>query len=306
MNRPPERVIQSVRQRLLEISRQRNEDFQFVLMRYAHERLLYRMTQSAHTDRFVLKGALLFHAWMNQPYRPTKDLDLLGFGDASPERMRAMLADICAVDVEPDGLVFDATQITISEIREKQDYAGLRIKLAVFLGKATIPMQIDIAFGDAVTPAASNIEFPAMLDMPPAVIASYPRETVVAEKLQTAVYLDIQNSRMKDFFDLFWLARFFDFEGLVLVNAIMATFERRKTDLPERMPTFMTEEFTNDRFKRSQWQAFFRKTNVSEISANLDMVIFNLKNFLLPPLKAAAINETFRFHWSPGGPWKPQ
>ena len=306
MNRSTEGIIQSVRQRLLGISRQRNEDFQFVLMRYAHERLLYRLAQSSHADRFILKGALLFHAWMNQPYRHTKDMDLLGFGDVSPERIRAIFAEICAVDVEPDGLVFDATQITISEIREKQDYEGLRIKLAVFLGKATIPMQIDIAFGDAVTPAASNIEFPAMLDMPPAVISSYPRETVVAEKLQAAVYLDIQNSRMKDFFDLLWLARFSDFEGVVLVDAIMATFERRKTDVPERMPTFMTEEFTNDRFKRSQWQAFIRKTHLPEITVNLDTVISNLKNFLLPPLKEAAINGTFRFHWPPGGPWTPK
>jgi hypothetical protein len=306
MNRPPESIVQSVRQRLLKISRQRNEDFQFVLMRYAHERLLYRLAQSFHADRFVLKGALLFHAWMNQPYRPTKDMDLLGFGDASPERMRAIFTDICAVDVEPDGLVFDPTQTTISEIREKQDYEGLRIKLAVFLGKATIPMRIDIAFGDAVTPAASNIEFPAMLDMPPAVISSYPRETVVAEKLQAAVYLDFQNSRMKDFFDLLWLARFFDFEGVILVDAIMATFERRKTEVPERMPAFMTEEFINDRFKRSQWQAFIRKISVSEVPANLDTVISNLKKFLHSPLQAAAVNETFKFHWPPGGPWTPQ
>ncbi len=306
MNRPPESIVQSVRQRLLKISRQRNEDFQFVLMRYAHERLLYRLAQSLHADRFVLKGALLFHAWMNQPYRPTKDIDFLGFGDASPERMRAIFTDICAVDVEPDGLVFDPTQITISEIREKQDYEGLRIKLAVFLGKARIPMQIDIAFGDAVTPAANNIEFPAMLDMPPAVISSYPRETVVAEKLQAAVYLDIQNSRMKDFFDLLWLARFFNFEGVVLVNAIMATFERRKTDFPERMPTFMTEEFTSDRFKRTQWQAFIRKMNVPEVPANLDTVIFDLNNFLHPPLQAAATNEAFKFHWPTGGPWTAQ
>ncbi len=243
---------------------------------------------------------------MNQPYRPTKDMDFLGLGDPSPERMRAIFTDICAVDVEPDGLVFDPTQITISEIREKQDYEGLRIKLAVFLGKATIPMQIDIAFGDAVTPAANNIEFPAMLDMPPAVISSYPRETVVAEKLQAAVYLDIQNSRMKDFFDLLWLARFFNFEGVVLVDAIMATFGRRKTDVSKRMPTFMTEEFTSDRFKRLQWQAFIRKMNVPEVPANLDTVIFDLKNFLLPPLKEAAINGTFRFHWPPGGPWTPK
>ncbi len=306
MNRPPEGIIQSVRQRLLEISRQRNEDFQFVLMRYAHERLLYRLAQSSYADQFILKGALLFHAWMNQPYRPTKDMDLLGSGDASPERLRAIFAQICAVDIEPDGLFFDAARITISEIREKQDYEGLRIKLVVFLGTATIPMQIDIAFGDVVTPAAGNIEFPAMLDMPPAVISSYPKETVVAEKLQAAVYLDFQNSRMKDFFDLLWLARFFDFEGILLVDAIMATFGRRKTKLPERMPTFMTEEFANDRFKRSQWIAFIRKTNAQEISANLETVIDNLKKFLLLPLKAAAINEAFRFHWPPGGPLTPK
>lgn len=304
MSLPLDRIEQYVRQQLLGISRQRNEDFQFVLIRYALERFLYRLSNSHYADSFVLKGALLFEVWMNQPYRPTKDLDLLGFGDDTPEQMTRIFTDICQADVEPDGLVFDARRIAISEIREKQDYEGLKVKLPAFLGKAGISLQIDIAFGDAITPAASKIEFPAILSMPSATIICYPKETVVAEKLQAAVYLDIQNSRMKDFCDVFWLSGLFDFEGPMLVKAIMATFKRRKTNIPERIPVFMTEEFFADRLKRSQWQAFIRKTNVTEIPENLEAVLYKIRQFLLPPLEAASTGESFQYHWSPDGPWQ--
>ena len=166
MNSSPERIEQEVRRQLLEISRQRKEDFQFVLMRYGLERLLYRLANSRFADKFVLKGALLFEVWMNQPYRPTKDLDLPGFGDHVPDHLARMFGDICRTDVEPDGLIFDVERMSISEIREHQEYEGVRVKLTAFLGNARIPLQIDIAFGDAVTPSARKIELPTILSMP--------------------------------------------------------------------------------------------------------------------------------------------
>ena len=293
MSSSPERIEKEVRRQLLEISRQRNEDFQFVLMRYGLERLLYRLASSRFADNFVLKGALLFEVWMNQPYRPTKDLDLLGFGDHASDILVEIFGEICRTDVEPDGLIFDAERMSVSEIREHQNYEGLRVKLTAFLGNARIPIQIDIAFGDAVTPNASRVNFPPILRMPAAAVLCYPKETVIAEKLQAAVYLDMQNSRMKDFCDIYWLSRFFDFDGDVLVRAIRATFKRRKTSLPDSAPAFMSQEFTGDRLKQSQWQAFIGKTSVSGLPDNLEMVIAKIKPFLFPALKAAGTDDSF-------------
>jgi len=304
MSSSPERIEQEVRWQLLEISRERKEDFQFVLMRYGLERLLYRLANSQFADKFVLKGALLFEVWMNQPYRPTKDLDLLGFGDHAPDILVGIFGEICRTDVEPDGLIFDAERMSVSEIREHQDYEGLRVKLTAFLGNARIPLQIDIAFGDAVTPNAGKIKFPPILSMPAATILCYPKETVIAEKLQAAVYLDMQNSRMKDFCDIYWLSRFFDFDGDILVRAIRATFKRRNTVIPDTVPVFMTQEFTGDRLKQGQWQAFIRKTSVSGLPDNLEMVVAKLRQFLLPPLKAAGTDDLFRYHWPADGPWR--
>jgi predicted nucleotidyltransferase component of viral defense system len=304
MSSSSERIEQEVRRQLLEISRQRNEDFQFVLTRYALERLLYRLASSKFVDKFVLKGAFLFEVWLDQPYRPTKDLDLLGFGDHAPDHLAGIFGDICRTDVEPDGLIFDAERISVSEIREHQEYEGLRIKLPAFLGNARIPLQIDIAFGDAVTPNTSRINFPPILRMPAAAVLCYPKETVIAEKLQAAVYLDMQNSRMKDFCDIYWLSRFFDFDGDVLVRAIRATFKRRKTSLPDRAPVFMSQEFTDDRIKQSQWQAFIGKTSVSGLPYNLEMVVAKIKPFLFPALKAAGTDDSFRYYWPAEGPWR--
>jgi len=304
MSSSPERIEQEVRRQLLEISRQRNEDFQFVLMRYGLERLLYRLANSRFADKFVLKGALLFEVWMNQPYRPTKDLDLLGFGDHAPDILVGIFSEICHTDVEPDGLIFDGERMSVSEIREHQNYEGLRVKLTAFLGNARIPSQIDIAFGDAVTPEASKIKFPPILGMSAATILCYPKETVIAEKLQAAVYLDMQNSRMKDFCDIYWLSRFFDFDGDILVRAIRATFIRRKTAPPDGAPVFMSQEFTGDRLKQGQWQAFIRKTSVSGLPDNLEMVVAKIKRFLLPPLKAAGTDDLFRYYWPADGPWR--
>lgn len=304
MSSSPERIEQEVRRQLLEISRQRNEDFQFVLMRYGLERLLYRLANSRFADKFVLKGALLFEVWMNQPYRPTKDLDLLAFGDHAPDILVRIFGEICRTDVEPDGLLFDAERMSVSEIREHQDYEGLRVKLTAFLGNARIPLQIDVAFGDAVTPNASKIELPTILSMPATTILCYPKETVVAEKLQAAVYLDMQNSRMKDFSDIYWLSRFFDFDGDILVRAIKATFIRRKTALPDGAPVFMSQQFTGDRLKQGQWQAFIRKTSVSGLPDNLEMVVAKIRQFLLSPLEASGKDYHFRYHWPADGPWR--
>lgn len=304
MSSEDKRLEQSVRRRLLNLSRERKEDFQFLLTLYALERFLYRLSKSRYVDRFVLKGAFLFIVWTDQPYRPTRDLDLLDIGESSPDSLTGLFIDICITNVEPDGLVFDADSISANEIREDQAYEGQRVKLAAFLGKARIPLQIDVAYGDSITPDPEEFKFPTLLEMPTGRIRTYPKEAVVAEKIQAAVYLGMQNSRMKDFYDLLWLERFFSFDGEVLVKAIQGTFQRRKTNLPERVPLSLTDEFSTDQVKQMQWKAFLRKNGISEIAEDFKVAVVELRLFLIPPLEAAAYNRQFILHWPSGGPWK--
>ncbi len=187
--------------------------------------------------------------WTDCQHRPTKDLDLSGFGDASVERLQKIIVEICGINVVPDGMTYESDGLSIIEIRQDQKYQGQRIKLMARLGSARIPLQIDIGFGDAVTPEPINSDFPTFLDMPSPRIRVYPRETVVAEKLQAMVDLGIQNSRMKDFFDVHSMTHLFKFDGDLLVDAIRATFKRRLTAIPRRTPLALADEFANDRSK---------------------------------------------------------
>lgn len=294
----------SIRQRLLNISRDKKEDFQLILIRFALERFLYRLSKSKHADQFILKGAFLFMAWTEQQYRPTRDLDFLCFGDSSAERLTRIFQEICCIEVVPDGLVFDANSISLTEIREEQEYEGQRVKLMALLGKARISLQIDVAFGDVITPKVNELYFPSLLEMPTPRIRTYPKETVVSEKLQSIVYLGMQNSRMKDFFDLFWLCRMFPFDGHDLLEAIRATFQRRKTDIPSQLPLALSDEFSLDPVKRTQWKAFLNKNGILELPENLTDIIAKLRKFLVPALNAAAGNDTFPLSWPSGGPWQ--
>ena len=296
-------IESSVRQQLLNISKERGEDFQFCLTRYALERFLYRLSKSPHTEKFVLKGALLLMSWTQMPYRPTRDLDLLGFGHPGSSNLRNMVTGICLMAVAPDGLVFDADSLAIEEIRGELDYGGQRIKMMAYLGKVRIPLQIDIAFGDAVSPSPEKIGYPSLLELPQAYVNAYPKETVIAEKIQAAVVLGIRNSRMKDFFDLLWLSRLFPFDGKTLVGAIQATFNRRNTDLPAQVPFFLTEAFSSDPSKQTQWGAFLRKSDISHMPVGIENVISKLAGFLVLPLYYASEPKAFDKSWKPGGPW---
>jgi predicted nucleotidyltransferase component of viral defense system len=287
----------------LDLSRQRGEDFQLILTWYALERLLYRLGSSEHAKTFVLKGAMLFPAWTTRSYRPTKDLDLLGYGDASSERLTAIFEEICQSNVEPDGLEFDVQNIRVAEIREDQEYQGQRVQIIAYLGRARINLQIDIGFGDVITPAAEEINYPTLLDFPAPHIRAYPRETVIAEKLQAMVALGMLNSRMKDFYDTWMIARRFEFQGTVLAEAIKSTFNRRNTEIPASLPSALSDEFASDPGKITQWTAFLRRTGLEDSAADLDHVIDELRTFLMPPVVAAARGEVFDLSWTDGGPW---
>ena len=216
----------SVRGRLLKLSRERREEFHGLLTRYALERLLYRLGLSGHREQFVLKGAMLFPLWKSEPHRPTRDLDLLGKGNPTIAHLEQVFGEVCRVSAGEDGIQFLPDTVVGVQIREDQVYEGVRIRLVARLAGATIPLQIDIGFGDVVTPAPTEVEYPTILDFPPPRLQAYPRETVIAEKLQAMVTLGIANSRMKDFYDVWVLAQSFAFEGDLLCRAIQATFAR--------------------------------------------------------------------------------
>ncbi len=297
-------VAASVRQRLLNRSRERGEDFQLTLIYYALERLMYRLSRSAHRDRFILKGALLFSVWSHIPHRATRDLDLLGQGDPNVDALVQAFQEICRVPVEDDGLAFMAETISGREIREGDEYQGVRLSFEARLGVARIPIQVDIGFGDAVLPKPEPLKYPTILDFPAPWLLAYPRETVVAEKFHAMVELGIANSRMKDFFDLWFLAGQFDCEGESLSRSIRATFERRNTSLPMVPPLCLTSEFSTDRDKQAQWRGFLKRTGLYVESLTLEQVLPRLERFLMPPILAAAKGEVFDSNWPAGGPWK--
>ena len=300
---PPRNIAASVRQRLLNLAREQQEEFQGLLTRYALERLLYRLSQSEYRDTFILKGATLFSVWSDEPHRATRDLDLLGKGDSTVTHLEQVFQDICRVQVTLDGIEFKNDTVRGEQIKEDQEYEGVRIKLTAILFTAQIPIQIDIGFGDAVTPASVAVDFPTLLEFPTPRLLTYPRETVVAEKFQAMVMLGIANSRMKDFYDLWFLSKEFTFFGEALGSAIKATFERRQTTVPLIPPLALTAEFSGDETKQKQWSAFIRKGKLRSDRKTLSEVVTILQYFLMPPSLAVANNEPFNKIWHPAGPW---
>lgn len=298
-NRQPRDLVASVRQRLMNLSRDRGEEFQLVLTRYGLERLLYRLAQSPHAGQFVLKGAALFQLWTGEAHRATRDLDLLGQGDPSPDRLRQVFQDVCSVEVDADGLTFLTDAIQAEQIKEDDEYQGIRLRIDARLGNVRLPLQIDIGFGDAITPGPQAVTYPTVLDFPAPQLNAYPRETVVAEKFQAMVQLGIANSRMKDFYDVWTLARQFKFDGAGLSAAIRATFQRRQTPLPATAPLALTPEFSTDRQKATQWSAFLRKGRLVESPPPFEDVVALLASFLMPPTLALVSNAPWNRTWVP-------
>ncbi len=298
MTEPKKNIAASVHQRLYNRAKESGEDFNLLLIRYANERFLYRLSVSDYKDRFLLKGASLFTLWFEHPHRPTRDVDLLGFGSSEIGDVEKVFRRICAVEAE-DGLKFDTGNVKGAEIKEGQEYHGVRITLTTFLGKARINLQIDVGFGDAVTPPPETVNFPTVLDFPAPNLQAYPKETVVAEKFEALVKLGMLNSRMKDFWDLQILIGEFQFDGAILQQAIRATFARRKTKFPEKLPTALTEEFSCDTGKQTQWNAFLRK-NKLKASFEFRDLIGALGNFFAKIIETENKGETLFENWREG------
>lgn len=296
-NREIKNLAASVRARLRNVARERGEELQSILSLYARERLLYRLSVSEHRDLCILKGAFLFVSWLGQPHRPTRDLDLLGKGDSQISVWEDIFRDVCNMKVEPDGLNFLAESVRGEPIKEDQEYSGIRIRLEALSDSARVRLQIDVGFGDAVVPSPTKMTIPSLLDFPSPQLKSYPREVVIAEKFQAMVMLGITNTRMKDFYDIWNLSRNFTFDGGRICRAMKATFKRRKTPLPDIPPLALTEEFSADTIKATQWQAFLKKGKLEMETPTLAEIVKEIERFLMPPSKALATNEEFDKAW---------
>jgi hypothetical protein len=295
-------LVESVTRRLLNLSAVRGETFNVLLMRYGVERLLYRMSRSPHADAFVLKGAMLFAIWADKPHRPTQDLDLLGFGSPSIERLVLVFRELCITEVEPDGLAFDPESVIARTIREDSVYDGIRLNIMAMLGKARIPLQVDVGFGDSITPEPRRMAFGPLLDLPAPIVRTYPPETVIAEKLEAMLVLGLPNSRMKDYFDIWTLCRTMDFDGTILASAVTETIKRRQTTLPDGTPTGISASFGADAMKQAQWAAFMRKMGMTD-GPDLPTVVAKLHEFLMPLVNAARTGKAAHDRWPADGPW---
>ncbi|HTG17605.1 MAG TPA: nucleotidyl transferase AbiEii/AbiGii toxin family protein [Blastocatellia bacterium] len=279
MRKPVQNIGASVRARLLNLAKQRNQPFELLLIRYTLERLLHRLSTSKHRERFALKGAMLMRHWLDDPHRPTRDLDLLGFGDSDPELTLKIFREICAVKAD-EAVVFDVDGLVVDRVRDESGYSGLRLKTYATVDGARVRVVIDIGYGDATEPGLNDIELPVLLDQPAPNLRAYPYETVIAEKFQAMVALGLANSRLKDFYDIWILAQTYAFKDDRLARAIAATFARRKTEIPTERPDGLTSAFASDPTKQQQWAAFAEEVAVNP--GPLVDVVEALAAFLLP------------------------
>ena len=284
MAKRPTNIAASVRARLLTLARRTDQPFDVVLVRFVHERLLYRLSHSPHANRFVLKGAMLLTTWLHETARGTRDLDLLGLGDPDEQRIIDIFREVLAIAAD-DGVEFDLDALRAGRIREDLEYSGVRLRGTASLASARIAVAVDIGFGDSVEPGLQTIDYPVLLDLPAPRLRAYAPETVIAEKFQAMVALGRANSRMKDFYDIWILTTVFNFASDRLGRAIAATFARRRTAIPTELPDALTPAFAEDPLKQRQWAAFI--VDLGSAPADLRTVTAELAKFLMEAAAAA-------------------
>jgi hypothetical protein len=294
---------ESIRRRLRNELRARGEDVTLGLQRYAVERFLYRLGQSPHRQRFVLKGATLFAIW-GTAYRPTRDIDFTGYGSADQADVLRDVREICETPDAVDQLAFDVENITVEPIRDGSEYDGLRIKIRARLGDSDIPVQIDVGFGNAIVPGPEETEYRTILGDPPPRILAYPRESVVAEKLNAMVTLGERNSRYKDFYDLYSMANSFPFDKDTLVRAVRATFERRATRIDQALPAPLAAPFYASADRITQWRAYVTRNGLDGAPTDFPQVGEVISRFLQPVWSGLFANAEEQGDWQPGGPWQ--
>lgn len=298
----PKNMAASVHQRLLNLARAQQTDVNLLFTRYGLERFLYRLSRSPHAGSFVLKGAMLFFVWTGADSRPTRDLDLLAHLEADPEKIRRVIEAICRTPVADDGMEFQSELMQVEVTQALRRFGGFRVVVPARLGNVRLQAQIDLGFGDAVTPAPKRITYPTLLDQPAPELAAYHMETVVAEKLEAMVKLGTTNTRTKDYYDLFALSRAFPFQGADLVSSLTVTFNTRGTPIPADIPEGLADAFASDRAARGRWDTFLDR---NELGSDISWAeaVAAIRKFAFPPLHAAGKGGTFPVDWPPGGPW---
>ena len=296
-------IAASVHQRLLNKAKESSRPFNELLQYFAIERFIYRLSKSPYADKFILKGALMFSAWCGPASRPTMDIDLLGKIDNRLEVITAVIKDTCLMDVEADGISFNAETVEAVRITEDAEYEGVRVRVHGSMGNARVSIQIDIGFGDVIIPNPSTVSYPAILDFPAPELEGYTMESSIAEKFQAMVKLGVLNSRMKDFYDIWILSRSFDFKGEVLAEAVEKTFANRNTSITLNATVF-DPSFGMDRDKNIQWQGFLRKTKLIDTPGSFEEVITVVKLFLEPLVTSIFERRAFKSIWTAPGPWR--
>jgi hypothetical protein len=291
-------IAASIRQKLLNKSKEQSRPFNELLQYFGLERFLYRLSASPYQDKFVLKGALLFTVWRQSEIRSTADIDLLGKVSNNPADIVKIFQAICNLQVEEDGMRFESSGVTAEPIAVDADYQGVRVQLYGYLDTARIRVQVDIGFSDVITPGSVASDYPTVLDLPVPRLNCYNKETAIAEKLQAMVKLDILNSRMKDIYDIWILSKRFQFDSVLLANAIAHTFKQRKTDVTSNIITF-TDTYYLNKEKMAQWKGFLKRSKVSDIPVNLEEIIASVKTFLLPVLAHLEESNPFKKSWNP-------
>jgi len=303
-DKKPKNIAASVKQRLLNKSKTDNRPYQELLQYYIMERFLYRLSISQHKRHFILKGALMMVTWKSPDFRPTRDIDFLGRMGNDPNSIRRVIESICQINVENDGVIFDIGEKNPVSITEDGDYTGVRVFLIAHLEKTKTPFHLDIGFGDVITPSPQSIDYPAILeDLPRPNLQGYTRESVIAEKFQAMIKLDILNSRMKDFYDIWYILRQFEFMGSCLQEAMKETFANRKTDLPADPYVFSTE-FKTNQDKQKQWVAFISRGDFKETPQNFSEIVKSIEVFLMPIIKSITEGEIFSQTWQPQNGWR--
>ena len=298
-------VAASIRARLLNQAKARGEEFERTLARFAGERLLFRLGACTARDRCILKGASLLAVWMPDPYRATRDIDVLASGPMDDAAIRSLITEICAVNCAEDGLRFDLSELVVEAIRAEEEYSGKRARFRAFLGQARSAVQLDISVGDALVIEPEEIDYPTMLaSLPAPRLRAYPREQAVAEKFEAMVKLDTQNSRMKDFHDIWALAGAFDFNGAALQKAVAACFERRRTPWTEETPRALTSAFYQMPQFATRWRNYLAAGAVLvPPPARFEDIGERITSFLGPLRASILAGETLTARWSPVGAW---
>jgi hypothetical protein len=299
----PPNVAQSVRQRLKNVADVQGRPFSEVLQWYAIERFIARLSRTPHAEDMLLKGAALMRAWEATPTRPTMDVDLAAIRVLSVDEVIAAICTCLLADVGPDGLDFDLDSVRGEEIRVARRHPGVRVRCRGFLGTARVSLQVDVGFGDRVVPPPTMIEYPTILDERGPRLLGYRPETVVAEKLEAIVDLGMATSRMKDYFDVWWLLTTRSFDGVELSSAIAATFENRETRVPNGVPEGLSARVATDDGKLRQWAAFVKRMRLESDSPHFSEVVGIVREFSRPLFEALHTSTKVDLIWKPAGPW---